>query len=149
MSDKLLAVTSANAEGVAVADFDMARFSATTSAVGSTGKEAKDSLKKTVDKMVSLYDSLKAEGVAENLRTNVSVQPKHEYHRNGEPKLVGYEAKYSMVFHTPDLDKVSKEAQAAAKQVKDLSVKLKAAKEQIKLLIKQAKVPHISATMPK
>lgn len=108
MSDKLVAVTSANAEGVAVADFDMARFSATTSAVGSTGKEAKDSLKKTVDKMVSLYDSLKAEGVAENLRTNVSVQPKHEYNRNGEPKLVGYEAKYSMVFHTPDLDKVSK-----------------------------------------
>jgi len=102
-------VTSVSAQGAAVADFDMARFVASASATGETGKEAKEASKTVVSKMTELYESYKEEGAVENLRTNVSVAPKREWeHRSGEHKLVGYTANYGMVFHTSELDKVSK-----------------------------------------
>lgn len=108
MSKKNVVVTSVSAEGVAVADFDMARFVATATTSGASGKEAKDSLKKVVDQMTALYESLKAEKAAENLRTSVSVQPKHEWEKgNSRQKLVGYNATYTMIFHSSNLDRVS------------------------------------------
>lgn len=100
-------VTSVNANGSAVADFDMARFSASAVTTGKTGPEAKEKLKEIVLQMKELFDVYAREGIAENLRANVSVQPMYDYMKRGARKLTGYSATYNMVFHTSNLDKVS------------------------------------------
>lgn len=100
-------VTSVSAQGSAVADFDIARFSVTATADGKTGVKAKETLRAVALQLSDLYTVYKKEGLAENLRTNVSVQPRYDWKRNPQPTLVGYTAKYDMVFHTTNLDKVS------------------------------------------
>lgn len=99
-------VTNARATGRAEAAFDTARFSVSADATGKTGPAAKEALKDVVTELRGLYDTLETEGVAERIRTSVSVQPNYDYKRTSK-KLVGYTARYTMSFRTTDLDKVS------------------------------------------
>lgn len=101
-------VTNVQAIGVAIADFDTARFQATATADGTTGFSAKEELKKVALKLRELYDLLQKEKLVENLRTTVSVQPKYVYNQETLVQSInGYQATYTMIFHSTNLEKVS------------------------------------------
>lgn len=104
-------VTSINARGFVVADYDTATFSLSFNEFAPKAREAKTKLKKGVDKITTAIDALKAKGLdilVTHYRSNVQVQPHYVYDRTtGEHKLQGQKATYSVTFQTPTLEMVN------------------------------------------
>jgi uncharacterized protein YggE len=103
--------TTVAAQGTAEAPYNLAGFSVSLHATGSSVPLAKAKLKKQVDDLVTAIDSMKKdlslEFVKNSIRSSSNVQEKYEWIKN-ENVFKGYDATYSYYFQIDDLSKVSK-----------------------------------------
>lgn len=101
-------VTTINARGYVVADFDTATFSLSFNEFAPKAREAKLKLKKGVEKITAAIEDLKKRGLeilVTHYRSNVQVQPHYVYDRTtGEHRMQGQKATYSVTFQTPTLE---------------------------------------------
>lgn len=104
-------VTTIAARGFVVAEFDTAHFSLQFTEKAKKAKLAKSGLKKGVDKIAAVLDSLKSKGLIMSegsFKTSVSVQPNYVYNRtSGQNDLIGQRATYSVSFQTQVLEMVN------------------------------------------
>lgn len=104
-------VTTVNAKGCVVTDFDTATFALAFNEFAPKAKDAKLKLKKGAAKITAALDDLKKRGLeflTNNYRTNITVQPNYVYDRqSGVQRMEGQKATYSVTFQTPTLEMVS------------------------------------------
>jgi imidazole glycerol phosphate synthase subunit HisF len=104
-------VTSINARGFVVADFDTATFSLSFNEFAPKAREAKTKLKKGVEKITTAIDALKKKGLeilATHYRSNIAVQPNSVYNQGTHQwEVKGQKATYTVTFQTPTLEMVN------------------------------------------
>lgn len=104
-------VTSISARGYVVADYDTATFNLTFHEFAPKSRDAKQKLKKGVEKVTATLESLKQKGLkilGATYKTNVSVAPNLVYNHSRAQHLVeGQKATYTLTFQTPTLEMVS------------------------------------------
>lgn len=120
-------VTTINARGFVVADFDTATFSLSFNEFAPKSRDAKIRLKKGVAKITSTIENLKKKGMivlATNYRSNITVGPHSVYDRvTGLSKVESQKAIYSITFQTTTLEIVSEAYDALSElDVNELSV---------------------------
>lgn len=104
-------VTTINARGFVIADYDTAKFTLSFHEYAPKAKDAKLKLKKGVEKVTAALTSLREKGLGmlnTTFHTSTSVQPNYVYDNTTHKNVMkGQKATYTVVFQTPTLDLVS------------------------------------------
>lgn len=111
MTNTQFAVSQSRANGVAMADYDVAVFQVTVTERGKNAVLAKESLKESIAKVLDVITALKEKGLTfrdDSYKTSSSVQPHTIYDsKKSEWKMSGQKAVWGVTFQTANMDLVN------------------------------------------
>lgn len=110
MTTQIIATTT-NANGIAMADYDVAVFQLSVSEKGKNAVLAKEALKESINEVLEAIEVLKGKGLTfrdNTYKTSSSVQPNNVFdNKKNEWKMSGQKAVWSASFQTTNMDLVN------------------------------------------